>query len=680
MAKRVSKYSYNPQGEELKILKFVTKRIGKMKEARKDWETRWDKDEQLFRGLIKSTNKERWQSKLFINRIFTVCMKLFSELLTNSIDKIVEPGNKESIMKASYMTAVCEDNWKKNKGNAEFMFSMLDTIKLGTSFQEIGYKEERRTIKEITNEKDFLKTGKLEYKEKEITEFDDVFFETVKVQDLYIDEGASSLATAKDCARRHIYDWDTFKEEFKDWDNIKYVNKGGDTQHYEFYKPYIGVKIEEDEVEGWRYFNKQKDLYQIIANGILLTEPDNPIPFHHKQLPFREKKILPFDKYTLYGISFPYLIEHLQYELNTLRNMGIDQTHLNIFSPFVYSGNVDVDEDMIRKIGPGEGISIEGAVKDNFQFIKQGQVGMDAYKNIDMLDDDIRQITGINLKQPSYKTATEAAIGKESILKIISIYLKWLEDAYFPEFAEIWGDTLQQYYFMSSNAVRKKGEKAELLRSIKISKAEDFPKEKVTVAGEFAFLDTTPEDIRGEFDFNLKIGTSIPISKEMNKISKTNLYQMTQGNPLIDEKKPITTLLKAHGEDPEDWLRPEQGQVDETKSIQLAVEQNKQIMQGIEPEIIPELITPKHIMVHQALKKSGKLDAGQSKDLMAHVLKEIEILKTKETTPELPESELPLAPTSPLSKQMVKTQGLPRIATVPGEASKKGMLPETMAL
>jgi len=617
--------------EDVKVaeaLSYFAKRFDKMDRARKPYFDNFEKDEKLFRSHMEFTRKADWQSKHFIPRTYGLVMSCLSEFAINKPDIIVEPDTRSDAMKVPYMKAVMTANWRKNKGNGILLYALLDALKLGIAIIEVGYRKDKREIKEIT--KYDPGTNDLKWKSKEIYDFDDVYFEVVNPRYFWADEGSTTLSKANDCARLYIYSEEAFHTTFDSkFPNSKKVTaRGHITNQDEFFKPFIERGISDSDVGVYKYTNKAKDVMWWIANGVLLNEPDDPIPYHHKRLPYAEIKITPYDSYTFYGLSLPRLMEDLQHELNTLRNMAIDQTHLNIFSPFFYSADEDLDESIFT-IEPGVGIPVTDPA--SFNFFKQQQVGADAYNMMTKFDEDVRQATGIDLRMqglPSGGTATETAILKETSLKRINLYLRFLEELNMPDFAELWGDTLQQFYFESSEAKtkNKKGtnEKSEIFRSIKIPKA-DIPQfRSIDQVGEFNFLNVTPNDIRGEFGFNTRIGTSISISKELDKQVKLQLYSVMRQDPLVKPEKLVIDVFKAHDYDPEDYMANAQ-EMDVTQSVALAEEHNRQMIAGENPQIVPEMISPEHIMVHDAFIKSGGIDNKTKQLAQRHTMEEVRL-------------------------------------------------------
>jgi len=664
-----------------KALQFFRERYEAMDKARKTYYDQMEADEKLFRSHLEVSTKADWQSKYFIPRVYGLAMASLSEFAINKPDILVEPDTRSDAMRVPYMKAVMHANWRKNKGNAELLFALLDAIKLGIAIFEVGYRKDKRTIKDITDYDPATEESK--WKKKDIYDFDDVYFEIVNPRYFWVDESSNTVKNATDCIRKYIYGEQAFHQVFDSkFPKAKTVQTKGEVIKDEFFKPFVGTGTGTNEICVYKYINKIKDVVWWIANGVLLNDPEDPIPFHHKQLPYAEVKIAPYDKYTFYGLSLPRIVQDIQHELNTLRNMAIDQTHLNIFSPFFYSADEDLDESIFT-IEPGVGIPVSDP--NAFQFFKQKQMGQDVYQMMDRFDEDSRQATGFDPRMQGLQTggtATETTVLKETSLKRINLYLRFLEDFSMPDFAGLWGDVLQQFYFMSSNVKKKKvkdrrngNEREEIFRSIKIPKSEISQFRTVEQVGEFNFLDVTSQDIRGVFDFNIKIGTTIAISKELTKQVKLQLYSILSAEELVKKEKLVVDLLKAHDLDPEEYMTVSQ-QTDVAQSIALAEEHNKQIIAGEKPRIMPELITPEHIQLHDALIKSKQLNKETRQRLVRHTMEEMRMAKAglpslTGATAGAPAQAYPALERTPeLTKPLMKMPGLTKAAVSPATAAE----------
>lgn len=619
-------------------------------------------------------------SKYFIPRTYGLVMSSLSEFAINKPDIVVEPDGKTDAIRSPYLKAVMMANWRKNKGNAELLFALLDVLKLGIAIIDVGYKKQERSIKDIISYDPL--TESMEWENKKIYDFDDVYFETVNPRYFWVDESANSVINANDCIRKYVYNEQVFHDIFDTkFKNAKKVISAGVAQKDEFFKPFVGDGTNTNEVCVFKYNNKSKDATWWIANGVFLNNPNDPIPYHHKQLHYVDIKIAPYDKYTFYGLSLPRIVADIQHELNTHRNMATDQTHLNIFSPFFYSADEDIDESMFT-LEPGVGIPVSDP--NSFKFFTQGQVGQDAYKMMDMLDEDSRQATGFDLRQQGLATggtATETAILKETSLKRINLYLRFLEDYSMPDFGGLWGDTIQQFYFQSTEKKTKKvkdrnkgTEREEIFRSVKVPKSDISSFRSVSSEGGYNFLDVTPDDIRGKFDFNVRIGTTIAVSKELSKQVKLQLYSILSTDNLVKRDKLVADLLVANDLDPEEYMA-RGAEININDSLALAEEQNKQIIAGRKPQVIPDLITPEHIQIHDALIKSGNVGNDIIKAIRQHTIDEIRIAKGGFPTASVPASGMtgnfPAIERNPgMSGPLAKQPGLTKESLQPSTAAE----------
>ena len=141
----------------------------------------------------------------------------------------------------------------------------------------------------------------------------------------------------------------------------------------------------------------------------------------------------------------------------------------------------------------------------------------------------------------------------------------------------------------------------------------------------------------------------------------------------MNRERLVVDLLKAHELDPEEYMTSAAEDVSGMDAIALAEEQNKQIIAGQQPEIIPEMITPEHIQVHDALIKSGQIDDETRTRLQQHVMEEMRIAKTGGAMAEGEEmsAEMPAVERNPeLAKPLMKMPGLTKETVSPGTAAE----------
>ncbi|MBU0906954.1 MAG: hypothetical protein KKE05_02230, partial [Nanoarchaeota archaeon] len=373
---------------------------------------------------------------------------------------------------------------------------------------------------------------------------DDCYFESIPIWSFYVDPMADSMETARDCAKVLVMPLKDFEKKYKRYKSSKKVIAGASVDNQAWFKP-VG-NIGDDEVEVIHYYDKMEDLYLVIANGVLLTPHDNPIPYKHKELPFVRgiDVMLP---HSFCGVGEPKIMKHLQAERDTIRNMRLDTTHLNIQKQYIVDDRLELDdEDLIAR---PHGI-IRGPI-DSISVIPQQPIGTEAYREEEFINDDIIKATGIDIRMQSIEgkgdTATEVAILKESALKRIRLKLRCLERIALYRLARLRLGNIQQFY---SIPVVKKVLGEEGVEEVDTFRNVGFKHPK----GSFEWFTARPEDITGEYDVVVIAGATLPVSKALEAQKSINLFDRLMGHPDVDQRKLAEELIKAHDKNPDELM------------------------------------------------------------------------------------------------------------------------------
>lgn len=151
--------------------------------------------------------------------------------------------------------------------------------------------------------------------------------------------------------RRRVISYSNAEVKYKDFKNWKYVKPGVQTifsdANSTFYNVYDD-QLRQNMVEEVLYWNKSLDLYQIMVNGVLLTECDNPNPRIDKQYPFITfgYEYIDEGKCICYK-SLAFKLQHDADIVNSLYPMILDGTYLNIMRPMVATGAEMTGSDVI---------------------------------------------------------------------------------------------------------------------------------------------------------------------------------------------------------------------------------------------------------------------------------------------------------------------------------------------
>ena len=505
--------TYTPTKAEQEKIKIVMERMEKMKRKRRDYEKDWnDADKQR---LMHRSNrpKDEWRSDLKLPDTFSVIETAKSEMVDQSPGIIYRPRESGDVLKATKLNKIFEYTWEKANGDLELMKFIDDTLVYGIGVGEEYWKHEVVTEKHI-DEFDLEKMEPKSWEEKETVTYDDVFFSSIPVWSFYWDPMADSLENARDCAKILTLTEHDFEKKYKKYPKSKKVASGGDTHRPEWFKP-LG-NIEDHEIEVIHYYDKLNDLYLILANGVLLTPANNPIPYKHKDFPF----VIGVDimlPHSFVGMGEPKVMKSLQEERDTLRNMRLDTTHLNIQTQYIVDDRLELDdEDLIAK--PHS--IIRGPV-DSIRAVEKIPIFSEAVQEEQMLNDDIIKATGIDIRMQSLggqgDTATEVAILKESSLKRIRLKLKLLEKMALHRLGRLRLSNIQQFYSIPKvvKVIGEEGiEENEQFRNIGFQ----HPK------GSYEWFTAMPDDLIGEYDVIVIPGGTLPVSKALEAQKAINLF------------------------------------------------------------------------------------------------------------------------------------------------------------
>jgi len=638
---------YKPTGKEMDDLKLVYQRFEEMKEARQPFETKWDANDKQYEAL-RPTTQDEWQSSIYIPMTTAIVEGILAEIVDQSPQPLILPRTSEDVAPATVMKYAFAYTWDIGNGDIELYKTLKDGLVRGTGIAQEYFLSTPHKIQELV--KFDPEKGIEEYEEREILDFDDPFMEALKLEDFYPDDKGRYLLdgphSCRDCIRRYIMDIEDVRSFFdrpvwNDLNNLKYVQPGGDTDHFEFYKPPESIN-KEKEIEVLWYWNKQTDKLIVVANDVVLRS--SPNPYIHKRLPFaRLTDIL--RPHEFWGKGEADLLESLNEEINKIRRGRLDRLHLNI-DPMWLTSEMEVFDE-VELIARPHGMirtSDPAATKE----IRPSDTPPSAYREEEQLKEDAVRVTGFDDRLQSVSTtgtATEAAILKESAMKRIRLKLRLMEKGFLTQIGRLRVANIQQFYSTpkveqivgqkDSMEYRKAVENARSAGTLRNIDGEDYTEsyrkvrlkdKKLEERGKnifevatrgWTFFELKPEHIRGHFDINVEAGSQLPISKPLLQQRTEQLAQhpiimanVEQGN--YDIGKIGDKLLRAHDFNPDDFRvevaqeevgTEEQRMAKVTKEIEMANVENEEMRKG-KPIGPTPYATPKHTSIHLSYMKS----------------------------------------------------------------------------
>lgn len=632
---------YNPEQWIKDDLKMVYLRYAYMKEGRGNLEADWDRWEKQYEAWRPPKEDDDWQSNIVPPFTTSIVERALAELVDQTIQPTVSPRGAEDVIKAKVINYIKEYTWEIGDGDLELYNSIKQALILGKTVWQEDYWRDRRKVKVL---KSFnLETGKEEYVEKEVDDFDDVYGENVDLRNFFIDPMARTINRgrykANDCIRRYIMNYDTFIETFKGsiFDQFGVVDKvrpGGDLNYYQYYQPPKGMDAN-NQVEVLMYWGRRPDKLIMVANDICFR--DGPNPFNHKQLPFAEGSDVPrLNRFWARGE--PQLLESIQDELTTMRRMRVDRQHMDLWKMFLVSNRENLDDDDAI-IAPSRFLYVDDP-NNSIKALEYQDVNPSAYKEEELLKDDGRQVTGVQSPQPS-STATESAIFKESTMKALRMKIWLLSRELLTGIVRLRVPNIVQYY-SEPKAVQVIGEKnfAEWrqIRTTDVALSLDRSGnllEKEQKGDNFFMI--KPELITpqyGGFDYKLSGEPTFPVSKPLQQQRVNEFMQ----HPIVaaaveagywDAGRMADELAKIHDYDPDRFKSQQVNETDtapdEATLLEMANRENEAMMTG---KAIPgTAFAPRtHTDVHLAYMSSERFKSSFNQQIMqnfiAHVLQE----------------------------------------------------------
>jgi hypothetical protein len=646
---------YKPTDKEYELLQMVYQRRRDMEDAphRQDAMKQVAKAWKQWESLRETKAEDDWQSNHVVPITNSIVETLLSEVIDQSPQPIILPRGSEDAPRAMVMKNIFNYTWEIADGDLELYNVLKDAFVTGTGIAQEYYWRDARRIKTKKKEKG---EG---WEEKDIFDYEDCYMESVRLEDFYVDEKARAFSgpyAARDCIRRYIMNIEDFKQFFKGdvWDslkNVQYVIPGGDNSYYEFYSPPDGINKEKDVEVLWYWSVKPDDWLIVVANDVLVFM--GPNPYKHKQLPFA-RAIDTKRPHHFYGKGQAEMLESIQDELNTIRRMTIDRSHLDIDKMFFVSSRLNLsDEDLVAR--PHGMIPVDDV--NASKPVEYGDTPRSVELTLQHLEDDATIVTGVNPRAqalPQSGTATEAAILKESTLKRVRLKIKLLEMEFLVRIARLRVANIMQYYSQpklekiigdektdtykkmidelkgkgllveEGNEKFKKSYKPIRLENKQINFDEKgTPIEKPNNG--YSFFEAMPDYFmpvaRGGYDIKIAAGSTLPVSKtlEQTKAMETfdRLAPFAAQGIGWDIVKLGDNLLEKNDQNPNDFHLEKEGQDEDAARLQMQVElattENKLMMGGKQ---VPStaFVSPIHTRIHVSFTQSPQFQQLQSND------------------------------------------------------------------
>ena len=587
----------------------LLERIQEMQSARTNYgiESHWEYAERaMIPQEFQDTGLRDWQSKNNKAIAFTKVHTALALIIDQNPEAQIFPRSKEWESKVNLIKGVFNYSLDHGDGRMELKKFAFDLFKSGFAVGRTYHRRDERVVKELVVYDPV--TNDHQYEERTITDFDDVYWENMDIWNCWFDEQADSKKNMVDWCWRKVYNWETFKLKFpKDkFENLSQVQPGGDTNHR---KRNIQQTTSDEKhpqskemIEVYFYENKELDQFQVLANGILIL--DIPLPYKHKQLSCFFAPCWQRATDTIYGIGIPELTKGNTNLLNKIANMTVDQVTLGIYKMLLYGGAEEFSEEELE-IEPGRAKKVFDV--NNFKWLDTPGAGAEAYKIMEMIMSDIDEETGVTRSlggRELGKTATEISINREAGLRRMKTPLDSIEDAMEEEgylrlalIQQVYSQPQRVQKVVEENLInrfldvvlQRKERLVPEFRTVRLP-FEKSESGEITPTEKDNFFEITDDDLRGEYDIKIRPMSTLPVSEELVRQRKLQLFNIIAQAPYTDIYKAEREIVKAFNENPDDWLMGE----DQIVAQQQKASESQAMMQqplpeeGGAPSVIPQ--------------------------------------------------------------------------------------------
>lgn len=581
-----AKYSsYRPSKADSKLLREVEDAFTKAKRQRTrnykhldddSLEDFWNASRDQYNGYVQKEKvaAKKWHSRIFRKKTRKKIVASAASLISSGIAIDIEALKQDNKFDREFsrVTEMLVD-WagEREMQEATMLRAVLEGFIVGSAFiyEEVAW--DSRMVKEI-DDIDF-ETGKISTTKKLRVDFKGPRASLVSIEELYFgDVFQPDVQQQPYIIRRRTTDHATAAAALGKYANWKKVLPDS--------KYFLGSEEDEKEdqedfdgrVEIVEYWDKSKDQFAIIANGVLLTDRDAGFPYPHKNYPF--SKFTPFvfaDTRFIYGDSMAHINEGEQFVINKFTNLMIDSEELRNKPPVsttsseIASSDVAIPGAMIE-MRPDERVEIMGAFAQGASqglqnTIQAMESGMDE-NTIDPL------ISGSAPAGSPTATEVNAIVGSAERMKGLT---EKLYSELLIQFAHLRIPNLlwflvndEDYERIVIGNVKIKGGKTGdrhimLLKAIEMPSSEEVLKEQFDAekAGENMEMIYVNKDKVNDYRYHITVAAQPkPPKNSSGRLQRAyTKYQLYSQNQLIDQRENTSRLVEALGDEPDELIQ-----------------------------------------------------------------------------------------------------------------------------
>jgi len=384
-------------------------------------------------------------------------------------------------------------------------------------------------------------------------------------------------------------------------------------------------------VEGWDIWDKKTHRIMTLVDGhdkFLRNDKEWPLElegFPVETLYFNENST------DIFSVPDIWMCLDMQDELNRIGSMQMD--HIRRISQRRYiARETAFNQEELRKLthgGDGTVVETAQSIADSIMPLSDATISQDIYLVRNGVKETIRQMMGVSASEAmtagKFESATEPALIEQAAQSIRGDQQQIFE-RFLVRVIEKCGNIVQQTMDKLTIPLSFETMHDDEIRKFIESKAAKM----VGMDGAIAiqpWLEVGRDDIKGEYIYELEIGSTMPVNEQSLRQDAVMLYKLLADNPWIKGREGTKDILTAFDKpDPEKLLKPDD---------QVEAEKKARAMAQIQGELA--LDTPKRQtdlaktqMKTQTAREIAMLKArGEQGAIMADVQKDLRQNRTK---------------------------------------------------
>lgn len=293
--------------------------------------------------------KSMYRSALTRNRVLGIVAHVLGMMPRPSISAQNEFQDEDHEV-SMFLKDYVEWSQEHEEFDIKLFWALVTCVVEGTVLLKDDYGKFEREIKDIIDIDE--SSGRVKWSKKLVTFFEGAFSELVCNDELLLpNPTVFDLQEQNWLLRRRRMPHERFMKKYGRYAKANEVVPGNPNYWVyasDYFMPYRSyTSLAKDQVEVIEEWDPDLDTYQIVANGVQLTENDNPNPRKDKKFPFCKTVFEPTDYSCFWGKGAPDKMAPEQDSYDMIMRTKIDNRHLKNVPPLSTTNPALVNEDII---------------------------------------------------------------------------------------------------------------------------------------------------------------------------------------------------------------------------------------------------------------------------------------------------------------------------------------------